>query len=275
MYRLVFLDDGHGSGTPGKRTPVISELGRSVRENEFNSAVVKLIKPHLERSGLIPIYVAPTDDDTPLKTRTNLANNKYREYQNKYGSSKVEAVYVSVHYDAVSSEWHTAEGMTVFVYKDTKASNAYKLAEALSGELKKSLNKQKFRGIKAENFHVLRETTMPAVLTENGFMSNKVEARYMLNKDYQKEVAEHHARGICKYFGVKFVEEKNAGTATKTSTKTSTSKTSNYKISKGDTFSKIAKEYGVSVKEIESLNKGVEPTKLQIGQTIKVPQKKK
>jgi uncharacterized protein YgiM (DUF1202 family) len=42
-------------------------------------------------------------------------------------------------------------------------------------------------------------------------------------------------------------------------------------IKNGDTFTKISKKVGVSVAQIIELNPGVEPTKLKIGQTIKVP----
>jgi N-acetylmuramoyl-L-alanine amidase len=48
---------------------------------------------------------------------------------------------------------------------------------------------------------------MPAILSENGFMDNKREALLMINKDFQKEVAVDHAKGICDYLGVKYVPE--------------------------------------------------------------------
>ncbi len=44
-----------------------------------------------------------------------------------------------------------------------------------------------------------------------------------------------------------------------------------YVIAKGDTFSTIAKKFGVSVKALTDANPGVQPTRLQIGQKIQVP----
>jgi len=41
------------------------------------------------------------------------------------------------------------------------------------------------RGIKADNFYVLRETKMPAILCECGFMDNMEEAKLMLDENYQ------------------------------------------------------------------------------------------
>ncbi|MDX2110657.1 MAG: LysM domain-containing protein [Verrucomicrobiota bacterium] len=44
-----------------------------------------------------------------------------------------------------------------------------------------------------------------------------------------------------------------------------------HKIAAGDNFGKLAAKYGVTVDAIRSANPGVEPTKLQIGQEIKIP----
>ena len=44
-----------------------------------------------------------------------------------------------------------------------------------------------------------------------------------------------------------------------------------YTVLKGDSFAKIAKEHGVSVKAIEAANPGIEPTKLKVGQKLSVP----
>ncbi|TDL71202.1 LysM peptidoglycan-binding domain-containing protein [Rhodococcus qingshengii] len=48
-------------------------------------------------------------------------------------------------------------------------------------------------------------------------------------------------------------------------------KTNTYVIKSGDTFTKIGKTLGFSVSQIQKLNPGVEPTKMKIGQTIKIP----
>nr|WP_305078616.1 hypothetical protein [Pseudalkalibacillus hwajinpoensis] len=50
---------------------------------------------------------------------------------------------------------------------------------------------------------------MIAVLTENGYMDNKFEALLMLDKDFQKEVAIEHAKGICDYYGVTYKPEED------------------------------------------------------------------
>jgi len=44
-----------------------------------------------------------------------------------------------------------------------------------------------------------------------------------------------------------------------------------YVVVKGDTFAKIAKKNGVSVKAIQAANPGIEPTKLKVGQKLSIP----
>lgn len=207
MIYVAFLDDGHGMKTAGKETPYIQKLGRRIKENEFNRAVVKALKVELERNGVLVYEVAPTDDDTPLVTRTNFANATYAALQRTNGKNGVTAIYVSIHYDALDGKFDgpgkDPEGITVFVYTGNTTKNSGKLARNVLEQLAQG-TPQKNRGVKEADFHVLRETDMPAILTENGFMDNEREALLMADAAFQKEAATEHAKGICAYFGIKY-----------------------------------------------------------------------
>ncbi|SEH78625.1 N-acetylmuramoyl-L-alanine amidase [Halobacillus karajensis] len=191
--KTVALDDGHGMGTPGKRTPYISELGRSIRENEFNRKVIAFLADILLAHGFRVLLVAPSDADTPLSYRT--------KYANDYGAD----IYVSVHFNAVSFDfdYSTASGISVHIYNGWITDTTRHLAECVGKYLRRG-TKQVYRGIKRNNFHVLREFHGPAILTENGFMDDRREALLMLEEDFQVEVAAEHAQGICEYFGVAY-----------------------------------------------------------------------
>ena len=56
------------------------------------------------------------------------------------------------------------------------------------------------RGVKAGNFHVIRETTMPAVLVEGGFITNHEESTLLYDKKYLARIAKGIAQGVEKYF---------------------------------------------------------------------------
>jgi LysM repeat protein len=52
---------------------------------------------------------------------------------------------------------------------------------------------------------------------------------------------------------------------------TAPTNTINYKVAKGDSLSKIARKHGVSLNALMVTNKGINPSKLSIGQTVNVP----
>ncbi|MCP3032250.1 N-acetylmuramoyl-L-alanine amidase [Halobacillus sp. A1] len=196
MGYLIALDDGHGMSTAGKRTPYIPSLNRFIKENEFNRKVVNNLEEELNRSGLKTVLVAPGDEDTPLSTRVSRANQ-----------AKADA-YISVHYNAYDGSFSSPapSGIELFVYPGHLNREAGRLAESIGKRLKKGTG-QYYRGIKEADFQVLRTTSMPAVLTENGFMDNLDEALYMIKPEFQKEVAREHAQGICDFFRVPYVSD--------------------------------------------------------------------
>jgi N-acetylmuramoyl-L-alanine amidase len=191
---LIALDDGHGLGTAGKRTPYIRSIGRHIRENEFNEAVTYYLKEELERCGFRTLLTAPTDYDTPLTMRTNLANS--------LGADML----VSNHFNAFDGEFDgpgkDPEGMSIHIYPGAK--NGRKLAEYIGNYLRQG-TKQKYRGVIEQNLHMTREFNGPANLIENGFMDNEEEALLMINEDYQRECAREQAQGLCDYFEVSYV----------------------------------------------------------------------
>ncbi|MGM0852895.1 MAG: N-acetylmuramoyl-L-alanine amidase family protein [Bacillota bacterium] len=195
---LIALDDGHGIGTAGKRTPYIQSLGRQIRENEFNEKVTFFLKVELERCGFRTILTAPTDEDTPLKTRTGLAN-----------SMRANAL-VSNHFNAFDGKFDgpekDAEGHSLHIYFNDVQD--LRLAGSIAKYLKQGTN-QVYRGITEQNLHMTREFNGPAVLVENGFMDNEREALLMINEEFQRESAREQARGVCDFFGVSYVDAGN------------------------------------------------------------------
>lgn len=257
MAKLIALDDGHGSQTSGKRTPAIPELGgRVIHENEFNKAVVALLDKELKRNGFNTLLVAPTDADTPLITRTNLANQKKAD------------LYISIHYNALDASFGGADpsGFSAHVYlgnKNTKSGQFAKIALKYLAEGTKQIN----RGLVEQDLHVTRETKMPAVLFECGFMDNKREALLMIDKGFQKEVATELARAVCEFYGVKYKAEE--AEPAKPVEKPAEASGATHKVAKGDTLYGIAKDAGMTVAELKALN-GLKGDLINVGDELKL-----
>ena len=160
----IALDAGHATNTAGKRTP------DGEREWSFNNAVAIAAERYLkEYEG---VEVLRVDDrsgkrDVPLKERTDAANRWGADY------------YVSIHHNAMTGAWHNGGGVETFVHPN--ASEASKrLAKAVHPRIVSAMGIGD-RGVKVANHHVTRETKMPAILTEGGFMDSRKDIVAMRN----------------------------------------------------------------------------------------------
>lgn len=211
---LVGLDDGHGINTAGKRTVALKEdvkfrgkirkKGTIIHENEFNEYIMEKVEPLLKRCGIDYVELAPTDSDTPLSTRANTANRK--------GCDLV----VSIHANALAgTKWQAgAYGLVVIKTKGCQ-SKTDKLASIMYKHLKEvdfPSNGETKYGIRVDTeisgftLAILRQTKMPAVLVELGFMDNWNDVKVMCTEKFQVECAKGIAMAICEFLGVKFKE---------------------------------------------------------------------
>ena len=212
---LLCLDDGHGVETAGKRTPAFPD-GKVIRENVWNKAVISLIAKDAQRLGFKVLLTAPEDTDTPLKVRTDRANAAWSAYVKqlqaqgvKLANPKKAAILYSQHYNAMESTWDgsKAEGVSTHYYPGSI--EGHKLAIAVQQYVSKG-TPQKNRDIVESNFFVLRESIMPAVLNEAGFMDDPREAALMVDTAFQKETATQALMGICEYYGLAYEPEEES-----------------------------------------------------------------
>lgn len=184
----IAIDPGHGINTAGKRSPDSSLL-----EYDFNQKIAKYLKEELERNGFKTLITCDGSYDMSLTERANKANN-----------AKCD-LFISIHGNAYTDNWSSASGWEDFVC--AKGGKAEKVAELIRKHCIKDLG-LKDRGVKTANFTVLLKTNMPAVLSENGFYTNLAECNLMKTPKFQKDCAIAHAKAICEYYGIKYIEEK-------------------------------------------------------------------
>ncbi len=206
---LWLLDNGHGGiingeyQTAGKRSPVLED-GRQLFEGVFNRAVVDRIVAHCSAAGIETHKLVDTEIDVSLRTRTDLANDIYRKNLQTGGKP---CIFVSVHADAFTPtgklEFNTAHGWTVYTSKGETLSD--QIAKVFFDEMKLVYPNQRFRTDftdgdpdKEENFWVLRKTVMPAILTENFFMTNKDDVEILLSEEGRDKIALAHFNAIKK-----------------------------------------------------------------------------
>jgi N-acetylmuramoyl-L-alanine amidase len=176
MKRIV-VDAGHGPKTAGKRSP-----DGVLREFTFNEAVAVKLGKLLSAEGYNVTFSHNNTRDVPLSERVSLANKLNAD------------AFVSIHANAFGNTWNDAHGIETFTSLHPSETSV-KLAICVQQSLF-LLTGGKNRGVKKRDFAVLRETKMPAILVECGFMTNKKEAHLLKSTPYQK----HCAQAI--YFGL-------------------------------------------------------------------------
>jgi N-acetylmuramoyl-L-alanine amidase/LysM repeat protein len=196
MAKLIAIDDGHGMETSGKRTPTgitSIDTGKNfMHENEFNRAVAKYLKAHLERNGFRTLMVAPTDADTSLSTRVATSNNAKADF------------YISIHANALAGKWGTHGGTETLTYG---SGESLRIGKIIHKHLMKG-TPMRDRGIKDGSWlYVVKNTNAPAVLIEAGFMDNLAEAKLLNSDSFRRECAREIAMGICEGFGVTYKAE--------------------------------------------------------------------
>lgn len=178
----VYLDAGHGGSDSGA-------LGNGLQEKEVTLDIAKRIDTLLQDYTNVKVKMSRTRDVTKsLRERTNEANN--------WGAD----IYLSIHCNAFNGK---VRGYEDFIYnKLTK--NA--LARSYQVKLHQAITKRidlPNRGMKQANFHVLRETSMPAVLSENGFIDHPLDATLMKQAAWKDAVAGGHVDGLVNIFQLK------------------------------------------------------------------------
>ena len=202
MKNLIILDAGHGMDTPGKRTPLFKD-GSFTHERSFNQAVVKEMINQLKKYDCQVKWVSEEEQDVPLRVRSTRANTHLQNFIWLYGKTNVNSIFVSIHANAMGEDenWGTAHGIETY-YLSNGSSCSLKLAQIVQKQLiihTKRCN----RGVKTANFFVLRETHMPAILCECGFMDYKPEAWLLRSDVYRILCATAIARGIVDYMNLK------------------------------------------------------------------------
>jgi N-acetylmuramoyl-L-alanine amidase len=191
---IVILDNGHGYQTPGKRSPIWSD-GRQLVEYEFNRDIVSRIHEALKSLGIESIILVSEQDDIPLQERVRRAN--------LIASKNKGAFLVSVHANAGGGT-----GWEIFTTPGETASD--KIASLMVYEAERFLRAEGFRvrsdyadgdGDKEERFKILKDTSCPAVLTENLFMDNERDCKFLLSQYGRGIITEIHIEAIRKIAG--------------------------------------------------------------------------
>ena len=178
MFKLA-LNAGHGINTKGKRCMAALDKNQT-REWVLNSRICERIEQKLKNYSnyqVLRIDDPTGENDVPLKKRTNAANSFGADF------------YLSVHHNA-GVKGGKGGGIVAYVYtKASKESTEWQeeLYKALIDHT--SLKGNRADGTSKANFHECRESNMPCVLLECGFMDSATDVPIILSDNFAEAVA--------------------------------------------------------------------------------------
>lgn len=182
----IGIDPGHGGKDPGVVDPIQPEQ-EDFLYSEEKHVVIPIgleLKRLLEAAGHEVIMTRTGDETLSLAQRTKILND-----------SKCD-IAVSIHINSSTSS--TPNYVATFI--QGTGGQAEKIAKCVQPRLVQATGWPD-GGIKVANLHMTRETKMPAILMELGFLSNPAQERQLADPVFRLKLAQAIADGILEYAG--------------------------------------------------------------------------
>ena len=182
--KIILIDAGHGGADPGK-------VSGKTEEKTINLEIAKMLQGYLEQADAM-VFMTRVDDSGLAQTK------KSDMYSRKLTANTSKAdIFVSIHQNSFPSS--SVHGAQVFYFNSSD--NSKRLAECIQKEIKAFVNyNNKFQPKENSNYYVLKQTTMPAVIVECGFLSSPYEKNMLIDPEYQDRMAWAIYMGIVDYF---------------------------------------------------------------------------
>lgn len=173
---VVAIDPGHGGRDPGavgigglQEAGIVLDIGLQVAQL-------------LQEKGVQVILTRQDDREIDLEPRVRDAN---------YANADL---FVSIHANAIDLSRPDVNGIETYYYSDSGAQLARVIHNAVV-----RLTGSRDRRVRFARFYVLRNTTMPAVLVETGFVTGEEDAARLNDPEFRTRMAEAIAAGILEY----------------------------------------------------------------------------
>jgi N-acetylmuramoyl-L-alanine amidase len=196
--KTICLDPGHGGKDPGNQD------GKQ-QEKKYTLALAQEVQTRLKDAGFKVILTRSADKYVELTDRSEIANQHPAD------------LFISLHFNA--SPAGSARGAETYCLTPAHASSTNAHGEGtangdfpgnnqndrnmfLAWQIQKSLTGlagTEDRGVKRARFAVLKGIDMPAVLIENGFMTDPDESKRIYDKSYREKLARAIVDGVMSY----------------------------------------------------------------------------
>lgn len=233
----VFLDAGHGKHDSGALGP----LGKyGPMEKDINLNITLYAKEYLEQLGAKVVLSREDDNFLSLSDRVSKIRNLRPD------------IAVSIHGNSLdhSSDYGKTSGFLTYYTYAIGGDLPHRLNESITSALDFNI-----RSPRQSNLSMTRLTTCPSALLETMFLSNPWDYEYLIKNQNQKDFGYAIGKAIQDYFEAIAIQDNVS-----------------YIVKKGDSLSRIAVKFNVTVEQIVKYNQIKNKNNIYVGQELIIPQ---
>lgn len=168
--QIIVIDPGHGGKDPGA-------VANGSQEKDLNLYITMFLKQQLDVDASVKTYYTRLDDShVSLQARCELANSVEADF------------FISIHNNAYYSQFNGTETL-YFQDEDRPGLNSVELAEILQNNVVNAIGLYNRKKRASNMLYVLKNTDMPAVLLEGGFLTSAIDIQVIKQESAQKNIA--------------------------------------------------------------------------------------
>ncbi len=194
IKQTIIIDAGHGGFDGG----AVADDGTV--EKDINLSIANKTAAMLRVHGFEVVMSRESDTGTEDDSNSSIPKRKKSDLANRLRLmiDNPDAIFVSIHLNKFTTS--AASGAQVFYTKNYK--EAASLASSLQSSITTLIQPQNTRAVKqgTDSTYLLKNATVPAVIVECGFLSNRQELQKLKSDEYQTQMAFAITGGIINYF---------------------------------------------------------------------------
>jgi N-acetylmuramoyl-L-alanine amidase len=188
--KIIVIDPGHGGLDPGT-------LKDGLLEKDVTLSIAKKTQIYLEQLGYKVLLTRASD--TPSYKPTEVEGSRVRKDLDgriTYAKENNANLFISIHVDSLNSD-PGQNGSIVYYYPTLEQSKEY--AQSIQNSLndiKVSNGTRSKNDMRTEDFYVIKNSVMPSILIETGFITNRLDHKLLSEDSFKDELALAIAKGI-------------------------------------------------------------------------------
>ncbi len=183
--KRIILDAGHGGKDRGTSV-------NGIYESDLNLEIVLLLRDELIKQGVDVILVRDGNYDL---SSPNVKRRKKSDFDNRINliNNSGADMYLSIHINYLGDSRYY--GSQVFYVGDNE-----RIASTIQDKFRSNLDSPMNERNLSDNIYMYKKLTIPGVLIECGFLSNKNERYLLTDKKYQKRIVDSIIDGLIEYY---------------------------------------------------------------------------